>query len=98
MMIFIDIMTTIGSITEDLYPINHTLPEAEVGVTIQIIIKASSIEVLIDIKVEVDFIQDPEVVEDHFESLIEVQTLEEVKAHQKQLTRIKQIDVFNVIS
>ena len=32
MTIFIDIVTTIGSITEDLDPINHTLPEAEVGV------------------------------------------------------------------
>ena len=57
MRICIDIMTTIGSITEDLDPINHTLPEAEVGVAIPIIIKASSIEVIIDIKVEVDFIQ-----------------------------------------
>ena len=55
---------------------------------ILIIIKASSIGVIIDIKVEVDFIQieeisDPEVVEDHFESLMEVQMLEETKANQK---------------
>ena len=82
MMIFIDIMTTIGSITEDLDPINHTFSEA--GVAIPITVKASSIDVIIDIKVEVDFIQidailDPEVVEDHFENLIEVQMLKEAK-------------------
>ena len=75
MMIFMDNMTTIGSITEDLDPINHILPEAEVGVAIPVIIKATSTEVIIDIKVEVDFIQkeeilDPEVIEDHFKSLI----------------------------
>ena len=57
MVISIDIMITIGSIAEYLNPINHTLPEAEVGVAIPIIIKASSIDVTIDIKVEVDFIQ-----------------------------------------
>ena len=55
--------------TEDLGPINHTLQEAEVGVAIPIINKATSIEVIIDIKVEGDFLQieaisDPEVVED----------------------------------
>ena len=65
---FIDIMTTMGSITEDLDPMNYTLPEAEVGVAI---IKASSIEVIIEIKIEVYFIQieaisDTDVVEDHF--------------------------------
>ena len=38
MIIFIDIRTTIGSITEDLDPINHTLQEAEIGVAIPIII------------------------------------------------------------
>ena len=74
-------MIAIGSIANDLDPINHTLPDAEVWVAIPIIIKASSIEVKLDIKVEVDFIQieaisDPEVVEDHFKSLTEVQMLE----------------------
>ena len=88
MIIFIDIMTTVGSTTEDLDPINHTLPEAEVVVAIPIIIKTSSIEVLMDIRVEIDSIQIeaisyPKVVEDHFESLIEGQMLEEAKAHQK---------------
>ena len=57
MMIFIDIMTTVCSITEDLDSINHTLPEAEVGVAISIIIQTSSVEVITDIKVEADFIQ-----------------------------------------
>ena len=38
-------------------PNNHTLPEAEVGVDMSIIIKASSIQVIMDIKVEIDFIQ-----------------------------------------
>ena len=65
-MTFIHFMTTVGSITKDLDPINHTLPEAEVGVAIPMTIRARFIEVLIDIKVEVDFIQDPEMVEDHF--------------------------------
>ena len=64
----------------------HVLPEREVGVAIPIIIKASSIEIIIDIKVEEDFIQivailDPEVVEDRFKSLIEFQILEDAKAH-----------------
>ena len=54
MMIFIEIMT-IGSIAEDLDPIGHTLPKAELGVVIPIIIKSSSKEVIIDIKIEVDF-------------------------------------------
>ena len=67
------------------------------------IIKASSVEVIIDIKVEVDFIHikpisGPEAVEDHFESLTEVQLLEEAEAHQKQLIRIKLVDIFNAIS
>ena len=71
--------------------------------TIPIIIKASSLEVIIDVKVEIDFIQieaisDPEVVGDHFDSLIEVLILEEAKAHQKWLIRIKQVEVFNAIS
>ena len=96
-------MTTISSITEYLDLINHTLQKAEVGVAIPKVIKASSIEVIIDIKVKVDFIQieamsDSEVVEDHFKSLIEVQMIEEAKVHQKQFIRIKQVDVFNVIS
>ena len=72
---FIDIMTAIGSITEDLDLINHALPEAEVGVAIAIIIETCSIKVIIDMKVEVNFIQiqsisDPKVVEGHLESLI----------------------------
>ena len=48
--------------------------------------------------IQIEAISDPEVMKDHFKSLIEVQMLEEAKVDQKQLIRIKQVDVFNVIS